>query len=119
MNELVENITPSNQDEQTQAMLTHLLGILFGIIPSLIFWLINKDNPDRAFLTDQAKEALNFQINVIAVTIVGIILSIILIGILVVFAVAIANLVFCILAGVETSKGRAYRYPSFIIRLIK
>jgi len=118
MNELVNTVAPSNEEEKLHAMLAHLLGIFFGFIPSLVFWLINKDNPDRAFVTDQAKEALNFQLNVIVLYFISIITLIIIVGIVIFFGVMIANLIFCILAGVSANQGQAYRYP-FIIRVIK
>jgi len=119
MNELISTPVPSSSDEKMHAMLAHLLGIFFGFIPSLIFWLVNKDNPERAFVTDQAKEALNFQINLVIVWVIGFILTLILIGIFIIMAVGIASLVFSILAGIAANEGKAYRYPSFIIRLIK
>jgi len=119
MNELINTPVPSASDEKIHALLAHLLGIPFGFIPSLIFWLLNKDDPERAFVTDQAKEALNFQLNVLAVWMIGIILTLIFIGIFIIMAVAISSLVFSILAGIAAYEGKAYRYPSFIIRLIK
>jgi len=119
MNELANTVSPSSEDEKMHAMIVHLLGIFFGFVPALIFWLMYKDNPDRAFITDQAKEALNFQLNVTVVYFIGLITIIIIVGIFITFAVMIANLVFCILAGVAANQGQAYRYPSFIIRMIK
>ncbi len=71
------------QDDRTLALLTHLSGILLGFIVPLVVWLLNKDKPEKGFLNDQAKEALNFQITVFLVYIVGTILTVILIGALV------------------------------------
>ena len=47
-----------------------------------------------------------------------IILSAILIGALLMPILWLANLIFCILAGVKANEGVAYRYP-FALRLIK
>ena len=108
----------ASQDDRTMAMLTHLSGILLGFIVPLIIWLVNKDNPSKGFLNDQSKEALNFQITLLFVYIIGIILSIILIGALVNMVAWVACLVLSIIAGLKAKEGIAYRYP-FAIRLIK
>ena len=108
----------ASQDDRTMAMLTHLSGILLGFIVPLIVWLVNKDNPSKGFLNDQSKEALNFQITLLFVYIIGIILSIILIGALVNMVAWVACLVLSIIAGLKAKDGIAYRYP-FAIRLIK
>lgn len=120
---------PTNSgDDNNLALLVHLSGIILGFIVPLIVWLVNKDNPNKAFLNDQSKEALNFHINVIAVSIVlsivGAILTAVTFGLgafvfiplMVVFGIAVA--VFLIIAGLAAQKGEYYRYP-FIIRLIK
>ena len=108
----------ASQDDRTMAMLTHLSGILLGFIVPLIIWLVNKDNPSKGFLNDQSKEALNFQITLLVVYIIGIILSIILIGALINMVAWVACLVLSIIAGLKAKEGIAYRYP-FAIRLIK
>jgi len=118
MNDLV-SVNSSGQEENLHAALAHGLCALFGWIPPLIFWLINKDNPDRAFVTDQAKEALNFQINLIVVLFVCALLTLILIGFLLFPAAVIAGIVFNIMGALAAYKGEVFRYPSFIIRLIK
>src|SRR5690606_40392451 len=70
----------ASQDDRTVAMLTHLSGIILGFIVALVVWLINKDKPERGFLISQSKEALNFQITLLFGYIIGMVLSIILIG---------------------------------------
>ena len=106
------------QEDRTIALLTHLSGIIASFIVPLIIWLINKDNPQKSWLTDQSKEALNFQITLIIVYIIGTILTIILIGALINLLAWIACIVFSIIAGIAANKGENYRYP-FAIRLIK
>ena len=110
------NTDSISQDEKTMALLAHLGGIFFGFIPSLVIWLIKKDN--APFAAEQAKEALNFQITVMFAYIISFILIFIVIGIFLLWAVAIANLVLCIVAGIKANAGESYRYP-FAIRLIK
>jgi hypothetical protein len=104
-------------DDRNLAMLTHLSGILFGFVVPLIVWLINKDNAAKAYLNDQSKEALNFQITILIAVVVSFILTFVLIGALLLPLVGLANLILCIIAAVKTSNGEKYRYP-FALRLI-
>ena len=118
----------SSGEDNTPAMLVHLSGIMFSFLVPLIVWLVNKDNPNKAFLNDQSKEALNFHINVIvasfALSIVGTILSLVTFGLLAIVFVplfiifGIVLVVFMIIAGLAAQKGEHYRYP-FIYRVIK
>jgi len=110
------------KEARTFGMLCHL-GALAGyfipfgnIVGPLIFWLIKKDQ--YAFVDDQGKESLNFQITVSIAMLVCLLLSLIVIGFVLLFAVAIASLVLVIMAAVAASSGRTYRYP-VCLRLIK
>ncbi len=104
--------TPTS-DERTLAILCHVLTLFFWIIPPLVIYLIKKD--DSKFVTEHAKESLNFQITA---SIIVIILFITLIGIFLLWIVGIAVLVLVIVATVKASESKLYRYP-FAIRLIK
>ncbi|HVR81851.1 MAG TPA: DUF4870 domain-containing protein [Luteimonas sp.] len=108
----------ASQEDKTLAMLTHLSGIILSFIVPLVIWLTNKDKADKAFLNDQAKEALNFQITIAIGYVICMVLAVIIIGGLLMPLVWILNLIFCILAGVKANEGVAYRYP-FALRLIK
>lgn len=114
MNAELEVIVPSN-DEKNIATVTHLGGTVFSFLPALIVWILKKD--DSAYLSDQAKEALNFQITVLLAYIAAGVLSWILIGLLFFPIIWIVNIVFCIIAAIATSKGETYRYP-LCLRLI-
>ncbi|HQO16881.1 MAG TPA: DUF4870 domain-containing protein [Methylotenera sp.] len=114
MNTELEVIVPSN-DEKNIATVTHLGGTVFSFLPALIVWILKKD--DSAYLSDQAKEALNFQITVLLAYIAAGVLSWILIGLLFFPIIWIVNIVFCIIAAIATSKGETYRYP-LCLRLI-
>ena len=106
------------QEDRTIALLTHLSGIIAGFIVPLIIWLINKDRPEKSWLTASSVEALNFQITIAIAYVICIVLSVIIIGGLLMPIVWIVNLIFCILGGVAANKGENYRYP-FALRLIK
>lgn len=106
---------PVSQDSKNIALLMWLGTIFFSFIPALIIYLIKTDD---AYLADQSKEALNWSITVFIGTIIGWVLCIILIGFLVLMAIGLVNIIFCILGVVATSNGRAFRTP-FAVRLIK
>jgi uncharacterized Tic20 family protein len=107
----------TSADDRNLAMLTHLSGILFSVIVPLIIWLVNKDKPEKHFLVEESKEALNFQITVLIAWVVAGVLSVIAIGLLLMPIIWLANVILCILAAVQVSKGQGYRYPA-TIRLV-
>ncbi|MDP3679018.1 MAG: DUF4870 domain-containing protein [Methylotenera sp.] len=107
-------VTPSSDDKNI-ATITHLGGTVFSFIPALIVWILKKD--DSAYIADQAKEALNFQITVLLAQFIAGILVFILIGFLFMLIIWVINIVFCIIAAISTSKGENYRYP-LTLRLI-
>lgn len=108
----------ATQEDKTLAMLTHLSGIILGFIVPLIIWLVNKDKADKGWLNDHAKEALNFQITLLIVYVVGIILSVILIGALINLIAWVVCVILSIMAALKANEGSAYRYP-FALRLVK
>ena len=116
-------------EERQWAMIAHivaltaLISVIGAILGPLIVWLVKKDT--MPFVDDQAKEALNFNITVaiaiLALSAVGTVLLIVLIGVLfylAAFAVGVAWLVLTIVAAIKANEGVAYRYP-FTLRLIK
>jgi uncharacterized Tic20 family protein len=113
MNEEVP--TAASQDSRNIALLIWIATIFLCALPGLVVYLVKKDD---AFVTDQAKEALNWSITVIIGYVVGWLLTAILIGMLIVWAVSVTNLVICVLGALSCSNGNAYRAP-FALRLIK
>jgi uncharacterized protein len=107
-----------SQDDKTMGMIAHLSGIVTGFIGPLVIWLINKDKTDKDWVITEAKEALNFQITVLIAMMISGALTVVLIGLLMIPAVAIAALVLAIMAGLKANSGESYRYP-LTIRLIK
>ncbi|CBA16934.1 DUF4870 domain-containing protein [Xanthomonas albilineans] len=107
-----------SKDDRTIALMIHLSGIFVSFVVPLIVWLLYKDTPGKAFLSDQAKEALNFQITIAIGYLICSVFIIILIGLVGMKILWVLNLVFCILAAIKANEGVAYRYP-FALRLIK
>ncbi len=108
-------VTEVTQDSKNLALLIWIGSIFFGFIPSLILFLVKKDDP---YVLDQSKEALNWSITAAIGYVAGVILSIILIGFLVLLAVGICHLVFCIMGAIAVSNSKTFRVP-FALRLIK
>ena len=106
-------LTPPSQDEKTLGLLAHLITFISTFLGPLIIYLVKKD--ESAFVSEHAKESLNFQITM---ALISIILFISIVGILLLWAVGIIDLILVIVATIRASEGKLYRYP-FSIRLIK
>jgi uncharacterized protein len=102
-------------EQRTIAILTHLGGIMFGFVPSLVVYLIQEK---EGFVKENAKSALNFQISIIIYAAICFILAFILIGILGFMALGVFLIVMPIIAAIKTSDGKVYQYP-LTINLIK
>lgn len=106
------NYVPDS-DEKTLAILSHILTLIAPILAPLIIYLIKKD--ESKFVAFHAKESLNFQITIMII-VIGLMITIV--GILLIWIVGIAALVFVIMATIKASEGKLYKYP-LSIRLIK
>lgn len=103
------------QDSRNLALLIWVGTIPLGFIPGLIVYLTKKDDP---FLLDHAKESLNWSITAMIAYMAGFILTFVVIGVLVFFALAVCHLAFCVMGAVAASNGGGYRTP-IALRLIK
>ncbi|MFH1371195.1 MAG: DUF4870 domain-containing protein [Planctomycetota bacterium] len=119
----VEGNQPPSKDACTWAMFCHLAGMAWLIVPAiggiigpLIVWQIKKDL--SPFVEQNGKEALNFQISMLIYAIVAALLIMACVGTFLLPLVAIADIVFAIIAAVKATNGQAYRYPA-TIRFIK
>lgn len=115
MNNQVLGMSPSKV-ECNLATLTHMLGIVLGIIGPLIIWFLKREKP--GFSADAAKEALNFQITIVIAFIVGMMLKSVPFGLLLLPLILMMNFVLSIIAALNAAKGNSYRYP-VAIRLIR
>ena len=109
-------------DEKNWGMYCHLAAFAGLIIPlgnvlgPLIIWLIKKDEYD--FVDQEGKESVNFQITVSIASLIAGILSVVLIGVPLLIAIAILSVIFTIKACMQSNEGRHYQYP-FNLRIIK
>jgi uncharacterized Tic20 family protein len=113
---------PASSDEGMWGMLCHLSTFAGFIVPfgnilgPLIVWLVKKD--EYRLVEDQGKEAMNFQISITIWYFVAGILCIILIGIPLLLALIVFDLVVTIMAALRANAGEYYRYP-LTIRFIQ
>lgn len=96
------------EDEKLWATLIHVGGI-FYFLPSLIGYLLLRDR--GPFIREHTRVALNFQLTMLIASFVGGLLSIVGIGLLIVGAVWVVNIVFSIIAALAANRGEYYRYP--------
>lgn len=121
-NDELQPMMPSKSERQW-AMGCHfaaLLGIFLpvagaNLLGPLVLWLIKR--VDGAFIDDQGKEALNFQISLVLYAFVGW-LFLLTGGWLLVIAVRFVGLIMVFVAAVKAGDGVRYRYPA-CIRFIK
>jgi uncharacterized Tic20 family protein len=106
----------STMEERQMAMIAHLGGIMTIWVAPLALYIMKKDQ--SAFIADQAKEALNFELNIFTILVVGIPLTYIYIGIPIVLAALVGNVVLGIMAAMQANEGKVFRHRH-IVRLIK
>jgi uncharacterized Tic20 family protein len=116
-----------NHEARLWGMFCHLAGfaaflpilpVFGGILGPLIVWLIKKDQ--YPFVDEQGKEAVNFQITILIYTAIAAVLLLVCIGILLLPAVIITDIVLIVMASIKANDGFHYRYPyPLIIRFIK
>ena len=123
----METITPApasvaSSNVRTWCVLCHasaLLGLFFHfpghIVGPLVVWLLKRG--DSREIDAHGKEALNFQLSMLIYEAVAVVLCIILIGIPILFLLHFLNIIFVIVASIQASEGKLYRYP-LAIRLI-
>jgi uncharacterized Tic20 family protein len=134
MNESSLTAGTASAEEKQWAMFAHLSALLGGLLTSgwagsigffigpLVIWLMKKDT--MPFVSDQAKEALNFAITVSLACLALLLLTILSLGIgalltiPLMLVIGIGALVLVIIAAMKANQGIAYRYP-FALRLVK
>jgi hypothetical protein len=93
------------------------LVIPFGnVLGPLVIWLIKKD--EFEYVKSQGREALNFQISMAIYCLIGALTICIGIGVIVLIAIGIVDLVFIIIAAIAANEGKDYKYP-ITIRFLK
>ena len=105
----------ADKSTRQNAMVIHLSAFAGYVIPfgslliPLILWLSWRK--DDAYLDSTGKEAVNFQLSMLIYYFVSLVLCLLLIGFLLLFAAMIFHLAYIIIAAIQTSHGREFRYP--------
>ena len=93
-----------------------LLGVLLHfpghLLPPLILWLIKRNEAPE--LDAHGKEAVNFQISMLIYNAVAAFFCLVLIGFFFLAVLWVLNAVFVIIAAIQASDGKFYRYPMTI-----
>lgn len=99
----------SPSDEKLWATLINLGGLFFGFLAPLVGFLVLKDR--GPFVRAHSATALNFQLTLLIAYFVGGVLSIVFIGVFIILAAYVLNIVLCIVAAVKANRGEWYKYP--------
>ena len=113
----------SSRNVRTWNVLCHASALAGFFVPwaghilgPLIVWLAKRtDSPE---IDENGKESLNFQISMLIYNVIAGVLCLVLIGFIILAILHILNLVLVIVASIQASEGKFYRYP-MTIRLIK
>ena len=113
----------SSSNVRTWTVLCHASALVGFFVPwaghilgPLIVWLAKRsDSPE---IDEHGKESLNFQISMLIYNLIAGVLCLVLIGFVILGILHILNLVLVIVASIQASEGKFYRYP-ITIRLIK
>lgn len=117
MNQIIDD-----RDERMWGMLCHLSALAGFVIPfgnligPLVVYSMKKD--EYAFVADQGKESLNFQISVLVYLIISGIAVLLVIGIFFLMVIGLFTLILTVVASVRANDGEFFRYP-LCIRFIK
>jgi uncharacterized protein len=113
----------TSSDVRTWCVLCHASALAGFFVPwaghilgPLIIWLAKRG--DSTEIDANGKESLNFQISMLIYNLIAGILCLVLIGFVILAILHLLNLVLVIVASIQASEGKFYRYPA-AIRLIK
>jgi uncharacterized protein len=116
-------VVSSSSNVRTWCVLAHATALAGFLVPvaghivgPLIIWLAKR--VDSSEIDAHGKESLNFQLSMLIYNVIAGILCLLIIGFAILFVLHILNVVFVIVASIQASEGKLYRYP-ISIRLIK
>lgn len=113
--------TENDRAERVWCMLCHLSALFGYIVPfanvlaPLLIW-IAKRNTTRG-VDDAGRESLNFQLTVSLFGLVGIMLSAVFVGLVLLFALVVFHFCLTLVAALRAQRGESFRYP-LTIRIV-
>src|SRR6266480_3967047 len=109
----------SSSDIRIWCVLAHATALVGFLVPvaghlvgPLIVWLAKRH--DAPEIDAHGKESLNFQISMLIYTAISAVFCLVLIGFLFLAVLWVLNSVFVIIASIQASDGKFYRYPMTI-----
>ncbi len=108
---------PDEQQKQTQtwALAMHLSLLagfvvpLAGLIAPIVIYLLKKDALPG--LVDHGHVVFNWIVSVVVYGLIGVLLTVVVIGIPILLALGLVSLIFPIIGAVKASDGVVWRYP--------
>ncbi|MEO8270468.1 MAG: DUF4870 domain-containing protein [Aureliella sp.] len=116
--ELSPPVKPTETSARTWAMALHFSQLanfvipFSGIIAPIVIWQLKKD--ELPILDAHGKNVINWMISILIYGAVCFVLTFVVIGIPLAFALMLANVIFIIIAAVKASSGEAWKYPGSI-----
>ncbi|MCP3428396.1 DUF4870 domain-containing protein [Opacimonas viscosa] len=98
------HVETQSKDAQNTAMVMWLASIFLGVFAGLIFSFMQKE---QAYIQTQAKEAINWGITLI----VGLVVTSVLFGSAIMFALILLNLLFAVMGAIASSTGANFSIP--------
>ena len=121
----MQNMQPAflqTQDERQMGMFLHLsqlANVIFfpiGIVAPILLWQTQKEKMPA--LDAQGKMVVNWMISSTIYAVFSIVLCLVLVGFLMLLALALMGIIFPIVGGVKANNGELWQYP-LVIRFIK
>ena len=116
-------MTTESTTVRTWTVLAHAIALIGFFVPiaghivgPLVIWLAKRDESPE--IDAHGKESVNFQISMLIYNAIAGLLCIVLIGIPILIILHILNPIFVVIASIQASDGKVFRYP-LSIRLIK
>ena len=106
---LIPVLLKASQDDRNLAVLCHVLGFFTWIIGPVVIWILMKDK--SPFIDFHGKQAINFQITLTIAAAVSAVLVCVYIGLLLMLAVIVVEIVYIVIASLKAQQGELYVIP--------
>ena len=109
------DVISTDKEGNMWAMFCHISAIVGFVIPfgnivaPLVLWALKKD--EFEIVNVHGKEAINFQISITIYVLISVLLIFVIIGIPLLIALGIFELIAIIIAAVKANEGKLFRYP--------
>jgi len=98
---------PAKQNNNLLAMLSHILALFFGWLPPLIILLVTKEED----IKNHCRMSLNWQLSFLIYAVISALLTFVVVGIFLLIALVVLDIVFCIMATIKASRWELWKYP--------